>query len=135
MIHMSPRVVPVLNGLRWQPNAPEARLSATDDGLAVLMLRAHHDDPDQRTVAIFWTGVAEARFGDPNDEGRHQHPLYSNGLSDLLWAGEIIDGDACPSLRRFIIPTKEVIAEVHARSIQVIRVEPATTADDVLRMA
>lgn len=88
---MTAPVVPVLGDLRWDPNAPDAQFLSDDAGLAVLMLRPHFNDTDQRTVVIFWTGVMEAQFGEPNDEGMHDHSLYESGLSELLWAGEVVD--------------------------------------------
>ncbi len=130
---MPRRVVPILPDVRWDPNAPHARFLATDDGVAVLVLGAHSGDPDQRSVLIFWSGVSDAQFGGPNDEGMHRHPLYSAGLSTLMWAGEVIDDDAGPGLRRhFVLPTKEAVAEVRASSIGVRRIVRSTSTDEAL---
>jgi len=119
------RVVPILEGIEWEPNVPSARFVADDDGFALLLLQPHSDDPDPSLVAIFWTGVVDSQFGGPNDEGRHRHPLYDHGLLGLLWAGEVIETETAPGLRRFIIPIKESIVEVRARQIGWSRMDPA----------
>jgi hypothetical protein len=63
-------------GTVWEPNAPEAILISTDSGAAVLALRAHPDDADQRCVVVVWAGTELASFGGPNDEARSGHRLY-----------------------------------------------------------
>ncbi|SOD73917.1 hypothetical protein SAMN05892883_3109 [Jatrophihabitans sp. GAS493] len=128
---MPVRVVPILKGLRWEPNAPEAEFAVSDSGLACLVLRAHPDDADQNKVALYWTGVSSAAFGDPNDEGLGSHPLYGHGLEGLLWAGEVDKSDG--TRRHFLVPTKEGLAEVWAHAIDAIRIDHRHTASDVLR--
>jgi hypothetical protein len=42
---VTPRIVPILEGIDWEPNAPHARFLADDEGFAALLLQAHPDDP------------------------------------------------------------------------------------------
>lgn len=119
------RVVPILEGVEWEPNVPSARFVADDEGFVALLLQPHFNDPDSSLVAIFWTGVVDSQFGGPNDEGRHRHPLYDYGLSRLLWAGEVFETEPTREVRRFIIPTKESVVEVRARRVSWARIDPA----------
>ncbi len=128
------RVRPILDDVRWEPNAPSAEFAAHDSGLAALVMRAHPDDPDQRAVVIYWTGVTSGSFGQPNDEGLHSHPLYSLGLDQLRWAGECDSSAAATAPKHFLIPTKEGLAEVHASDIGVMRANPQTSASTALLM-
>jgi hypothetical protein len=123
---VTPRIVPILEGIDWEPNAPHARFLADDEGFAALLLQAHPDDPGSSPVVFYWNGVIDSQFGGPNDEGRHRHPLYGAGLSGLLWAGEVIDDGPSRGIRHFIIPTKEAVAEVRARQIGWARLDSAT---------
>jgi len=130
---MTIRVVPMLTGVEWEPNAPEEKFAADEDRFAALVLRAHPDDADESLVVIFWSGVEDASFGPPNDEGRHHHPLYGAGLAGLSWAGEVIsDESEHPAVRHFIVPTKEGVAEVHARQINWARLEGVTDANEAI---
>lgn len=132
---MTPRVVPILSGLRWDPNEPNATLVVDDRGFAALVLRPHMDDLDPRLVVLFWTGVLNASLSQLNDEGRHAHRHYGHGLSDVLWVGELLDDPGVtPPLRTFIVPTKEAVAEVVARTISHARLDSAVDASVVLRM-
>lgn len=127
---MTTRVVPILSGVKWEPNAPEEKFAANEDRFAALVLRPHPDDADTSSVVIFWSGVDDATFGSPNDEGRHHHPLYGAGLDDLLWAGEVTDDEGeYSAVRHFVVPTKEGLAEVHARQISWARLEGVTDAN------
>ena len=118
------RVVPILEGIEWEPNAPLARFIADDEGFAVLLLQPHFHDPVTSLVVIFWTGVVDSQFGGPNDEGLHRHPLYDDGLSGLLWAGAVFEIEPTDGLRRFIVPTKEAVVEVWARQVGWARLDP-----------
>ncbi len=121
---MTLRVVPILEEVEWEPNVPSARLIADDEGFAALVLQPHFNDPDSSRVVIFWTGVVDSQLGGPNDEGRHRHPLYDHGLSELLWAGEVFESESTRELRRFIVPTKESVVEVRARKVGWARIDP-----------
>ena len=39
-----------------------------DSGTTVLALNSHHDDSDQRSVVLVWSGSRYACMADPNDE-------------------------------------------------------------------
>jgi len=43
-----------MDGLRWEPNAPEGELAVDDFGRAALSLRAHPDDANQQNVVVVW---------------------------------------------------------------------------------
>lgn len=125
---MPKRVVPILGGLRWEPNSPDESFGV-DGRFAALVLRPHPNDPDASSVVIFWSGVDQAIFGPPNDEGRHQHPLFDAGLGVLPWAGEVIDDEFDHRrTRHFIIPTREGVAEVHADQINWARLHGVADA-------
>ena len=127
---MTTRVVPILDGVIWEPNAPEEKFAVEGDRFAALVLLPHPDDVDTRSVVIFWSGVESATFGPPNDEGRYYHSLYRFGLADLSWAGEVINDESENStFRHFIVPTKEGLADVHARQIAWARLEGLTDAN------
>lgn len=136
---MSETVATVDLGVRWEPNAPEARLVVTDGGSAVLTLAAHFDDIDQRLVALRWTGTLLATMSAPNDEARQGHRLYDVGLAAVTWAGEVAssaliadlerqnsvhprhDPAAFTGLRHWVLPLKECVVEVVAAEISVER--------------
>jgi hypothetical protein len=94
------RVVPVEFGVEWEPNAPDTLLMVRDNGLGPLVLRAHFDDVDQRLVSLLWGGCVAAVIEPPNDEALSGHYLYDKGLSDVLWAGEVLDGTWIADLER-----------------------------------
>jgi hypothetical protein len=130
---MTIRVVPILAGVKWDPNAPEEMFAVDEDRFAALVLRPHPDDSDESSVVIFWSGVEDATFGLPNDEGRHQHPLHGAGLAGVLWTGEVVgDETDPPTVRHFIVPTKEGLAEVHAQKISWARLAGVTDAHDAI---
>ncbi len=85
-----------------------------------LSLRAHTDDENQSRVVVEWAGTVAAAMSDPNDEGLHTHPLYASGLDTLTWMGEVVGATAAP-LRHFILPLKEAVVEVTARTFRVSR--------------
>lgn len=127
------QVVPVLDGVRWEPNAPRAVLVQNDEATACLALRPHLDDPDDRVVVLRWTGCSFAAMGEPNDEGRHAHRLYEAGLEGLLWAGEVLNSSWIlqrpqrqAPLRHFVVPTKEALVEVVGETVEVARTSGPT---------
>lgn len=134
------RVVPVLEGVTWEPNGPSAVLVQNDRAVACLALDPHRHDPDERTVVLVWQGCSFVAMGDPNDEGRHAHRLYGAGLDGLLWAGEVVNSSwiherptrGQPSLRHFVVPTKEALVEVMAATVGVVRTV-GPTAEAALR--
>lgn len=112
-----------------------AHCPLTNNGhrFAALVLRSHRDDVDESFVVIFWSGVSAASFGPPNDEGRHQHSLYEAGLDSLRWAGEVLEDESeDPGVRHFIVPTKEGVAEVHARQISWARLDAVTDTNGAI---
>ncbi|HEY9471823.1 MAG TPA: hypothetical protein VIQ76_19620 [Propionibacteriaceae bacterium] len=121
---MTMRVVPVADGLIWDPNDPQAALLSLDNGPAVLGLKAHFDDPDQRTVVLRWDWAVACSMLGFNDEGRWAHRLYSVGLDRLLWLG-VVEGTDWPTppvayktvMRHYIAPLKECVVEVLAPDI------------------
>jgi hypothetical protein len=129
-------------GVRWEPNAPDAVLATDDRGGAALALRAHFDDPDQRTVVLRWNHCLGVVDGPYNDEALHLHPLYESGLRDVLWAAEVrgsqwlesirlaVAPNAFAGLRHFLLPLKERTVEVAARDLEISRsdAEPSAAA-------
>lgn len=108
-------VVALPDSPRWEPNAPNASLVTSDEtGVSQLRLRAHPDDPDQSLVIIEWVGALASTMASPNDEGRHEHPLYHSGLDALVWMGEIV-GSGAAAYRTFVVPLKESTVEAIAR--------------------
>ena len=120
-------------GVLWDPNVSSSVFLSGDSGIAELWLWPHFDDPEQSWVVLRWLGCLSARLGPYNDEGRHHHPLYPRGLSDVLWAGEgsetewlaEVQGAVSmrnrPPLRHFLILLKEDTVEVVANEIEVER--------------
>ncbi len=132
-------VVSVDLPIMWEPNAPEARLTANDEGEARLRLRPHPDDHDRRLVALVWSGCRATRMDMLNDEAIDGHHLYEAGLRDVLWLGEVRESaliaelerlhrapprrraGRCAELRHWVAPLKECIVEVIASSFRVER--------------
>jgi hypothetical protein len=133
------RVAPVDLDTRWEPNAPAARLFAADEGETRLTLRAHPDDPDQRSVGLVWSGCLATRMEPPNDEAISGHRLYDLGMRDVLWLGEVFESELIADLeernrvhplhraerytdlRHWVAPLKECVVEVVGRSLRVER--------------
>jgi hypothetical protein len=159
MASMTERVVPVLPGVRWDPNAPMATMITNDMGVTVLAANPHGDDPSRDCVVFVWTGTAEAVMGGQNDEGRFGHRLYDRGLAGLRWAGLVEDSQWIAELRRtgqtvaakildperarrvaeratpqqhYILPLKENTVEVIADRVEVRR-HPRPTLDAAAR--
>jgi hypothetical protein len=133
------RVIAVDLGITWDPNVPEAQLTATDNGETWLSLLARDDDADQRPVTLLWRGSVATRMEPPNDEAAEGHRLYDAGLRDVVWVGEVLDSnlvielerlnrvhprrDAAryAGLRHWVVPLKECTVEVVARSLEALR--------------
>ena len=131
----------------WDPNAPDAVLTASDMGHTLLTLRAHPDDPDRRGVVLEWSGSRFSCMSDPNDEAISGHRLFSKGLADVLWAGlvehsgliadlerqnrvhPLHDSSRFERLAHHVVLLKECVVEVVAREILVRRVDGASEAD------
>lgn len=129
------------DGLRWEPNAPEACLLSDDFARAALAQRAHPDDSDQRCVVLRWDMALFAQMGPPNDEARQQHRLYEVGLRELTWLGVVRDSELVAQLRptwtpvgdgrrihpmHYVVPSKECIVEVVAADVELFRLDGAT---------
>lgn len=124
----------------WDPNAPDAVLLSDDFGRGALALRAHPDDPDERTVILRFDLVIYALMTPPNDEARFHHPLYALGLEDLMWLGVVRDSSLVARLRplwspaadfrlqpmHFVAPCKECVVEVVAADVDVFRLDRST---------
>lgn len=141
---MAERVVTLDLGVVWDPNAPEAVLVSHDSGPTILMLQPSDGDTDQRRIAIVWEGARAAMMGPPNDETIAGHRLYGKGLSEALWAGEVLDSEWIADLERlnrvhplhdpgrfahlrhFIVLLKECVVEVVAPTFVVSRVSAAS---------
>jgi hypothetical protein len=141
---MSEQVVSSFPGVTWNPNAPDAVLISTDQGISTLALNAHPDDPDRRGVVFVWKGVEVASMGAPNDEAISGHRLYDRGLCDVTWVGVVNQSELVASLEsqnrvhpmhdpaRFaglthhVLPLKENLVEVVAGSVDVLRLDGPT---------
>ncbi|MFZ2502753.1 MAG: hypothetical protein WAW88_08805 [Nocardioides sp.] len=121
----------------WEPNAPDAVLVSDDFGRAALAQKAHPDDPDQRCVVLRWEMVILAQLTPPNDEGRHEHRLYDDGLRDLLWIGVVRESQLVEQLKsswpragdrrgvpiHYAVVSKECVVEVVAMDVEVFRID------------
>jgi hypothetical protein len=137
-------VVSIDIGADWDPNAPFAVLLSDDQGRTALALNAHSDDPDQRSVVLFWTGCRYRAMGDPNDEARSGHRLWRNGLASVLWVGAVRESELVTALERqnsvhdrhdparfaglvhHVVLMKEETVEVVAESLTVKRIDGPT---------
>jgi hypothetical protein len=144
---MVERVVPLTLDVRWCPAAPYAVLLADADGETALALAPHFDDPDQRAVVLRWMRTSAATMSGPNDEALSGHRLWSSGLNDVLWMGEVLDSSwiaaqertnsvhdrhdpaRFAALRHFVVLLKECVVEVTAETISVDRVAARTTRE------
>lgn len=70
-------------------------------------------------------GAHLATIGYPNDEGIPEHPLYEAGLGSLIWMGEVVGAEMGRGRRRFVIPTKENLADIVAIDFRVHRLDAA----------
>jgi hypothetical protein len=131
-------------GVKWNPNAPEARLLSDDFGMTLLALKPHHDDADRSCVVLAWSGTRSVCMADPNDEAISGHRLYGSGLSEVPWAGVVRDSDAIHAsekqnrvhpyhdrsrfdgLTHHVILLKECVVEVVAEALSILRFEGTT---------
>ncbi len=127
---MTMQVVPAMPGLMWEANDERAVLVSTiATGKVALALRAHMDDPDQRSVVLAWADSVASAWSAINDEGRFAHWLYSLGLDKLLWLGVVQGSDwqvggripGPEPLQHFIIGLKDGVVEVLATDVVVLR--------------
>lgn len=141
---MAEHVEAVNLGVRWDPNAPEARLLSDDFSNTVLAVKPHHDDVDRSCVVLAWSGARTACMADPNDEAISGHRLFGSGLSEVSWAGVVRDSDAIRALEqrnrvhphhdpsRFdglthhVVLLKECVVEVVAEELSILRLEGTT---------
>lgn len=135
-------------GVTWDPNAPNAVLTASDMGHTLLTLRPHPDDSDRRSVVLEWSGSRLSCMSDPNDEAISGHRLFSKGLGDVLWAGLVEHSSLTMDLERqnsvhplhdpsrfarlshYVVLLKECVVEVVAADVLVRRVERRAGDDD-----
>jgi hypothetical protein len=143
-------VVEIDLGITWDPNATEPLLVQTGEDALLVVHPDMNRDRDRRLVTFHWFGCYGASLSGPNDEARAGHPLWSTGLSDCLWAGEVVESDWIahlerqnsvhdrhdPSrfadLRHLILLLKENTFEVVCRRWEISRMEPA---HDLVRAA
>lgn len=137
---MAEYVVNIDLGVTWDPNAPDAALTAFDNGTATLRLSPHSADDDERDVLLVWSGAKVALMEPPNDEAITGHRLFLAGLNAVRCIGEVAEStliseleranrvhprrDPAPyaSLRHWIVPLKECTIEIIAQSLQARRV-------------
>lgn len=135
------RVIPYDLGVRWDPNGSDPLLVQEGDR-AMLVVGCHFDDPDKRLVVVDLHGCSGVWLAGPNDEARSGHRLWTNGLSDCLWSGEVVesswiaqemsvnsvhprhDPERYADLRHWILLFKEKTAECIGTSIGVLRRTP-----------
>jgi hypothetical protein len=91
-----PKAVEIDLGVRWDVGAPLPHL-VSNGSTAVLIAHSREPDPDwdgtyvkvvspsdpepDWFVVLTFVGCASVRFGSPNDEALHGHPLADHGLS------------------------------------------------------
>lgn len=137
---MTEHVVELDLGTSWDPNTPAALLLADDVGRTVLALKPHPDDQDRRGVVVVWNGSRSSCMTDPNDEAISGHRLYAKGLSEVLWAGLVVESELVRALERqnrvhpdhdpsrfsplshHVLLLKECVVEVVATHVAVRRV-------------
>ena len=143
---MTRQVVPYNIGC--EPESVPAETLLQDGWATFLLFRAvsrtvstsgHLDDLG--IAVLECTGCAATKFGYPNDEGLHEHPLYDRGLSDAptavvevtdsAWAREVSEqmrlstariwgtSPSSASLRHFLICLKELTFECLASQMEV----------------
>jgi hypothetical protein len=136
------RVVPYDLGVTWEPNTSDPIL-LQHRHRALLVVDPHFDDEDQRLVVIRVQPCSGVWLGSPNDEGMSGHRLWSKGLSECLWAGEVLESEwveglkdvaraaghpkynpnSHDSLRHWILRFKESTAECIGDELSVLRSE------------
>jgi hypothetical protein len=83
-------------GLRWSAGAP-APVVVASESRTLFAFDAWEDDGGGRRVAEF-VGCVSVRFGFPNDEALHGHPLYDRGLN-LYKVHEVVNSHWLEELR------------------------------------
>lgn len=130
---MAEYVVPVDVMARYDAIAPAAVLVGPRDGMVVLAVAPHQDDPDQRCVVLRWDGAKSAVMADARTP-LSRHRLYERGLQDVAWVGVVRDstlaGDE-PDLVHHVVVVADRTLEVLARVLTVHRLPgpPAAAAD------
>lgn len=134
---LNPLVTPIELNVRWDPVLPSPALLAGDRSRAELWLRPHPDDAEQSWIVLHWLECRAVKMMPYSDESLTQHPMYWKGLSDVLWAGEVVESQwldevralAFPGirddLRHFIVPLKAKTFEVIATGVLVERSQEA----------
>ncbi|HKY14900.1 MAG TPA: hypothetical protein VJM33_08230 [Microthrixaceae bacterium] len=118
--------------LTWSAGAPAPVLVASED--RTLFAFEHTDG--QARIAEF-VGCVAVRFGFPNDEAQHGHPLWNAGLSfyaahevsDSPWVSELRAIEAVhpmaaalpfPEARHFMLTFHDSMMEAVARDVAVV---------------
>jgi hypothetical protein len=133
-------VVPYDIGVRWNPNNSDPLLVQQSDR-AVLSVGPDPDDADDRLVHLRILGCHGVILTGPNGEAISGHRLWNVGLSDCLWAGEVLNSrwiqeqvrvnsihpqhrsERFKDLRHWILLFKEATAECAGSSLVVHRAE------------
>jgi len=140
---MAERVINVDPGVTWDPGYGGELLQCADDGTARLAIPGYGTDSHVRCVVLTWDQALAFTAGWPNDEAIAGHRLWSMGLADVDLVGEVLDSQwvadlelrnrvhpnhrpaRFAALHHFIVPLKEVTAEVVAPAMAVARVRAA----------
>ncbi len=131
------QVVALEPELIWWAGSPHPIVLKSPNGTFTLIRGKEVGPPHPELDLIEWLGCSALRFGMPNDEAIDGRPLWSRGLSEQLWAGEVLDSSWIaefeernrvhpyhqPELilgaRHFIIPLKDNTLEVVADGFRV----------------
>ena len=127
-----PYVVPIDLGILWEPNAPSPVLFQVPN-LALLVIRPHYDDADQRPIVFRWHGCAGAFLTPPSDEGQHLIPLQGAGFAECFWGAEVFNspwigwwlGRFDRHLRHFLLIFHDEMFHAFARAVSVERLSLA----------
>jgi len=84
-------------GVKWEPNISNPLL-VQQGARALLAVDPHFDDEDQRLVVIQIVRCQGVWLGLPNDEARSGHRLWSKGLSECRWVGEVLNSTSIGKL-------------------------------------
>jgi hypothetical protein len=105
--------------------APSPAIERAGDTLVVAYLVGATGAPECAAIVRF-TGVFSVHFGDPNDEGLWEHPLYRSGLRHYgFW--EILDSPNVPAGK----PFRHWIATFHDETLEVVATSAAVIAREV----
>ncbi|WP_460606184.1 hypothetical protein [Jatrophihabitans fulvus] len=143
---MPERVEPVVVGVRWDPNAPDAVMVSRDLAPTTLALLPPPSDEDQRCVVFTWSDCVFSCMRPPNDEAIEGHRLWEKGLQDVSWFGAVRDSELIAGLelenrvhpyhrpQRFlelqhhVLRLQENVVEIVASSLRMNRREGTTLA-------